>query len=65
MLRRAYYKAYFPVDSGTPPLGLPLLKMAFLGGPCDCKRHHCKVSSITDDFFGEAAGAGVWGGGAQ
>ena len=22
MLRRAYYKAYFPVDSGTPPLGL-------------------------------------------
>ncbi len=22
MLRHAYYKAYFPVDSGTPPLGL-------------------------------------------
>lgn len=22
MLRRAYYKTYFPVDSGTPPLGL-------------------------------------------
>jgi hypothetical protein len=27
MLRHAYYKAYFPVDSGTPPLGLGL------GGP--------------------------------
>lgn len=24
MLRRAYYKTYFPVDSGTPPLGLRL-----------------------------------------
>ena len=22
MLRHAYYKAYFPVDSGTPPLEL-------------------------------------------
>ena len=22
MLRHAYCKAYFPVDSGTPPLGL-------------------------------------------
>ena len=30
MLRHAYYKAYFPVDSGTPPLGLSLGGLTFV-----------------------------------